>query len=333
MTRFILEQPRGYSLRAAAEFYAGFTPGSGMAAAATDCLTLVFRLDRTFDAVGVVLREERGSIDAEGKSGGVLSARRQIVVECVGTDDERAVSRQLGRMLGLDADGDAWHAIGARDPVVGRLQAEFPGFFTAAKPSPYDAATWGVIASRLSIPAAAKLKTAIAAEYGDAVRVGGRVHHVFPSPAEVARIDHIPGLPAEKLVRLKGIAQAAAEGRLEADRLRAMSEDDALAELQTLRGVGPWTASHILFRGAAVADALPTTEPRVLHGLADAYGIASPSMETLAQLAELWRPFRMWVCILLARHLHRAGGWQKPGLVQERAAAGRAFGSRVVAQR
>jgi 3-methyladenine DNA glycosylase/8-oxoguanine DNA glycosylase len=87
--------------------------------------------------------------------------------------------------------------------------------------------------------------------------------------------------------------------------------------------VGPWAASHIYFRGAAPADALPTAEPRVLHGLGDAYGIASPSVETFVRIAEGWRPFRMWVCVLLSRHLARVGGWSAPGLAKERAAAGR----------
>ena len=45
------EKPRGFALQAAAEFYAGFIPGSGMAAASADGLTLAFRLDKTFEAV------------------------------------------------------------------------------------------------------------------------------------------------------------------------------------------------------------------------------------------------------------------------------------------
>jgi 3-methyladenine DNA glycosylase/8-oxoguanine DNA glycosylase len=65
---------------------------------------------------------------------------------------------------------------------------------------------------------------------------------------------------------------------------------------------GPWTASHILFRGAALADGLPLAEARVLHGLADASGIDVPSPAAFHRMAEKWRPFRMWVSILLARH-------------------------------
>ena len=226
-------------------------------------------------------------------------------------------------MLGLDADANAWLAVGERDSVVGKLQAEFSGFFTAAKASPYDAAAWGVISPRMNMRAAAHLKMAISEKHGDTVTLMGRVHHVFPSPQQIIDIDRFPGLSDVKLERLKGIAVAALEGKLDADRLRAMPVNDALADLQTLPGVGPWTASHILFRGAALIDGLPTAEPRILHGLGDAYGIESPTVEVFARLAEAWRPFRMWVCILLARHLARSGGWNKPVLARERAAAGR----------
>ncbi len=312
MSTLSLSKPRGFALEAAALFYAGFVPGSGMAAASADRLTLAFRLDATFEAVAVALREEGDA----------------IVVEHTGTKDVATLRKQVARMLGLDADGDAWLAIGARDPVVGRLQAEFPGFFTAAKPSPYDAATWGVIAPRTSIAHAAKLKMAIAETHGDAVTLNGRVHHVFPSPTKLADLRTFPGLPDVKLERLRGIARAASSGRLDADRLRAMSTADALDELQSLDGVGPWTASHTLFRGAAPPDGLPTAEPRVLHGLADAYGIDVPTVAAFERIAEGWRPFRMWVCILLSRHLARAGKWQSAGLARERATAGRVLARR-----
>jgi DNA-3-methyladenine glycosylase II len=307
MTTIRIPRPSAFSLNAASFFYADFVPGSGMAAAALDGLTLAFRLDGAFDPVAVALREEGDT----------------LVGECSGTTDTLTMTRQVARILGLDADAAAWTSLGRRDPVVGRLQAEFPGFFTAAKPSPYEAAVWGIIAPRMHIGAAAKLKMAIARDYGDAVELRGVVHHVFPSPRAVAGIDRVAGLTDEKLARLKGVALAALQGKLDAQHLRAMTETDALVELQSLPGVGPWTASHIFYRGAAPHDGLPTAEPRVLHGLAHAYGLDSPSPETFERLAEAWRPFRMWVCVLLSRHLARTGGWNAPGLGKERAAAGR----------
>ncbi len=277
-----LPKPFGFDLSAATRFYAGFTPGSGMAAASTEReLVLSFRLDRSYEAVVVALHDDGDA----------------LVGHAAGSRDGRAIAAQVTRMLGLDADGHAWAAVGARDPVVGRLQRAFPGFFTAAKASPYDAAAWAVIAPRLQIAQAARLKLAIAAAHGDAVELDGRVHHVFPAPSVLARLEAIDGLADEKLARLRGIGAAAEAGLLDAHRLRAMSTRAALAQLQALRGVGPWAASHIYYRGAAVVDELPLAEPRVLHALARAYQLDEPSVAACERVALGWRPFRMWVAI------------------------------------
>lgn len=305
MNDLLLPKPSGFSLRAASEFYAGFIPGSGMAAAATDRLTLAFRLDRTFVAVAVELSDDE----------------RGIVARISGTKDGDAVAAQVGRMLGL-TEGGGWLDVGRRDPRAGALQASFPGFFTAAKASPYDAASWGVIVPRMNMRAAARIKVAMAKEHGDRVELAGREHFVFPSPAALLRVEAFPGLSAEKITRLHAVARAALEGRLEVERLRALGADAAISDLTRIRGVGPWSAAHIYYRGAVPTDGLPLAEPRVLHGFADAFG-AAPTADAFVEAAERWRPYRMWMCILLSRHLMRTGGWSKPSLGVERRAAGK----------
>ncbi|MEI9937341.1 MAG: DNA-3-methyladenine glycosylase 2 family protein [Pseudomonadota bacterium] len=309
MPTFSLPKPVGFRLSAVQDYYAHFTPGSGMAAAALDRLTLAFRLDGTFAPVAVSLREQGDA----------------LCVELVGEADPAVVAKQLGRIMGLEADAEAWFALGESDLVVGDLQREFPGFLSAAKASPYEAATWAVISPRMGQPQAARIKQAMARELGDALELNGKIHFVFPSPARLRVLERFPGLSDEKIERLRGVAQAAGDGLLDAERLRDLGEVRALTELQKLRGVGPWAASHIYFRGAAPCDGLPTAEPRVLHGLAAAYRLRSPSVATFQRIAAGWRPFRTWVCVLLMRHLAVAGGWHAPGLDEERARAGRAL--------
>ena len=309
MKTLIIAKPAGFSLDAVSEFYAGFTPGSGMAAASTEQLTLAFRLDDSFAPVAISLREQHGALTASLSSGA----------------DEQAVRKQLGRMLGLEADAEAWWALGARVPLVGALQREFPGFLTAAKASPYDAAVWSLIAPRLSMQVAARIKLELARTHGTAVELHGQVHHVFPGPEALLELDHAPGLSEEKVARLRGLARAALDGLLDADRLRALGEVEALAQLQTIRGIGPWSASHIYYRGAAPIDGLPSAEPRVLHGYAHATDSALPSAAAFQRAAESFRPFRMWVTVLLSRHLARTDGWRAPELAQQRAEASRAI--------
>ncbi len=297
-----ISKPRGFRLCAASSFYGGFVPGAGMAAAATSAeeLTLAFRLDDTFEAVAVALTE----------------SEREVVLEIEGTSDVERVRAQIGRMLGL-CEGEGWLAIGTRDPIAGALQASFPGFFTAAKASPYDAAAWGVIVPRIQMSLAAKIKMAIAAEHGDVVELKGRRHAVFPSPTRLLEVKQVPGLSDEKVSRLHAVATAALDGRLSAARLLSMGEAAAIADLMQIRGVGPWTASHIYFRGAAPRDGLPKGEPRVFRGFADLYGVEATEA-AFEKAAEAWRPYRMWMSILFSRHLMRIGGWQDRAIAEER---------------
>ncbi len=290
MATLRLEAPSNFKLAAAADFYAGFTPMGGAAQADAGKLSLAFRLDGSWEAISTRLSQ----------SGGELS------VEVHGTQNFAAVENQLRRMLGLDADPKAWAALGKKDPHVGKLQAEFPGFFTAAFPSPYEAAVGGVISQRIPIRQAAVLRKKLSAEHGD--EVNGLC--VLPSPMQLIRAKSSSGLPQLKMDRLHGIAKAALDGRLDVEKLRAMPVETALDALEQLEGVGPWTAAHILMRGCALRDALPTSEPRVLRGVELALGLKkTPTVEEFEQLAEGWKPFRMWVSILVARYLGKKGQW------------------------
>jgi DNA-3-methyladenine glycosylase II len=88
-----------------------------------------------------------------------------------------------------------------------------------------------------------------------------------------------PGLPDKKLGRLRGIAQAAADGLLDRERLRALPVPEALEELQHLRGVGPFAAQGILHRGAGLVDEV--TDDEVTR---EAVMLARPSCRT----ADVW---------------------------------------------
>ena len=278
--------PRGpFSLAVSRAFLEGFTPGSGTADTTGDALVLAFRLDGSFDAAAVAVTQQ----DGDGT----------VAVEVHGTRDVDAAARQAARLLSLDHDAAGWDALGGRDPVIGRLQAERPGFRPVCFPSAYEAALWGILAQRTPMTRAAGLKRALARALGNAIEVGGRAMDVAPRPERLAALTSFPGLPAVKADRLRALGRAAAEGRLDTERLRALAPEEALAELRRLPGVGPWTAQHVLMRGTGPTDALPTAEPRVMDAVRHFWGAEhASSVAAFARLAEGWRPWRMWASVL-----------------------------------
>jgi DNA-3-methyladenine glycosylase II len=310
MERFELQVPMDFSLRAASGFLLGFCPARGSSVVGDDALALGFRLDGTFAPVAVALTQP---------------ARGVLAGECTGAGAALdAVTRQVARILSLDTDpsGAGFRAVGRRDPVVGALQARFAGFRPVVFSSPYEAAVWGILAQRTSMAQAAAVRAAVAAEHGDALRVGGMDVQLVPAPERWLGLRALRGVSAEKLARIQGVAAAALRGELEAEQLRGRPGPLVLAELQRLRGVGAWTAAHMLTRGAGTVDELPTAEPRVLRGAALAYGLPrTPSPSEFAALAQAWRPFRTWVAILMVRALAGTTGWHGPEARGARVAA------------
>ena len=296
-----------FSLQEASRFLCGFAPLSG-GACARDDLRLAFLADRTFLPVVASLREGEGEGEGEGESG-------TIVADVVGEADTASVERQLARIFCLDHDGSAWPAVGARDPRMGELQARYPGLRPVCFPSPYEAAVWGVLAARTGMARAAVLRRSLAAAHGTKIddALGGADVAVLPSPRQMLALRAFPGLSAEKIARLHAVARAALDGSLDAERLRGMPAAAALAELRAIRGVGAWTAAHVLVRGTGTLDEPAFDEPRVVRAVELVYGLsadAAADQRTLDRLSSAWRPYRTWAAVLLAVHLSRTGGWR-----------------------
>ena len=167
--------------------------------------------------------------------------------------------------------------------------------------SPYEAGSWAVIVARSGRAQAKKVRATLSERYGATFELAGVPMAAFPSAEALLEIDQpIPGLTNEKHLRLQGIARAELEGRLDVAHLRTIGPDAAMAELQELRGIGPFSASLIVLRAVGFTDVLPVEQPMVQRAVEQAYEITTPlGPEQFAALAEPWRPFRTWATVLM----------------------------------
>jgi DNA-3-methyladenine glycosylase II len=283
--------PRGrFSLKAAAEF--GFGPNQGQAAF-DGVMRLAFPVDGGAGYAGVVLRQP-----AE------LNGAVQVDVQVDGGDGALADAAvaQAARIVSLDGDGDQFLRVGERDPVIGALQRAHPGQRPVLFHSPYEGAAWAIISARRPAAQAARVRQAIAETHGQRFELDGQTLHAFPQPDRLAGLpDDTPGLNAQKIERLRGVAEAALRGELDVPHLHELGPERAYEEMQNLKGLGPFYAGLVVLRASGFADALlAMNEPRVLARVAELYGLDKPpSVEEFAEIAEQWRPFRTWATVLI----------------------------------
>ena len=259
---------------------------------------MAFPVERTWTPAAVVVRQ---------------AANGSVHCDVHATGEPEAAWRQATAVLSLDIDGTGFAAVGQRDAVIGDLQARNPGLRPVLFHSPYEAAAAFVIGHRISIAQGRAIRTRIAAELGPAITTPAGVAHAFPAPAALLQFDQLPGVPAAKIERLHRVAEAALDGTLDRERLRALPEAEALARLRQIAGIGPFFAQGILMRGAGLVDAV-TDDEVSRQAIQRAYHLPAPATPAaVTAITDLWRPFRMWALVLLHVWFRsEAGGPPRP---------------------
>ncbi len=286
-TSFTVE-PRGpFSLAAQRRFVAGWPPADEVAEADDGVLRLCFALDSFEGHAGVAVSQ-----DGDGAT---------VRIHAVGDGHEDQVRAQAARVLSLDHDGTELSTVLEGDPVLLGIHRDVGALRPVLFHSPYEAAAWSVISARIQHSQAVRVRRAISERLGWALDVDGVQMTGFPLPERLAGLDSFEGLPEEKVRRLRGVADAALDGRLDPERLRGIDADEALGELQEIRGIGPFYAGLILVRGVGVVDVLPPgVEPRLRRSVGVSYGLGGPaSDEDFARISDRWRPFRTWIAVLM----------------------------------
>jgi DNA-3-methyladenine glycosylase II len=284
MTRCFTLVPLGeFSLRESALF--GFGQRSRPSGGFDGIMRLAFCLDGGYERqVGVELRQDETGVHA--------------VVH--GAGDLTTIRLQTARLLSLDHDARGFVEVGRRDPVIRRLQVAAPGLRPPLFHSPYEAAAWSVLSTRRPAWQMNRVRAALSEAVGRTFVLAGAPGPAFPTPHRLLRVGAFPGIDADRLERMHGVARAAADGLLEVQRLRDLGPEQAVTDLQRLAGIGPFYAWLIVVRALGLTDVLPEDEPQARELARELYGIdelVSPEQFRLS--AEVWRPWRTWVTVLI----------------------------------
>ena len=96
----------------------------------------------------------------------------------------------------------------------------------------------------------------------------------------------------QKISYIKDLAQRLENGTLDLKRLEKLSDDDAVRELDEVKGVGRWTAEMFLIFMLGRTDVLPVDDLGLQKAAKRMYRLRKlPTRERLERLAERWSPY------------------------------------------
>lgn len=115
------------------------------------------------------------------------------------------------------------------------------------------------------------------------------------------------GLSRAKVTFLRSLAEHVLSGELELDRIGQLPDDELVAELTAVKGLGTWTAHMFMIFELGREDVLATGDLGIRRAAERAYELDDlPAATDLEQMAEPWRPHRSAACLLLWHSLANA---------------------------
>jgi DNA-3-methyladenine glycosylase II len=185
--------------------------------------------------------------------------------------------------------------LAARDAVLAGLIADArPMPVRRSKPSPFEALVQAIVYQQLAGAAARAIHGRLVAAMGG---------DVAPEPLLALSDESLRavGLSAAKVLSLRELATKVLDGSLVLSPrgLARQSDEEIVARLTTVRGIGPWSAEIFLIFQLRRLDVWPVGDFGVRRGYGLAWKVPTPSARELQPLGDRFRPYRTvvaWYC-------------------------------------
>lgn len=221
-----------------------------------------------------------------------------VTFEEADTPETRAaLTAEVHRLLGLDADLAGFYARAAGDRVLAPLVRRLSGLRPTLAPDPFEMLVGAIAAQQVNLAFAFRTRARLVRRFGEPFQLDGVTVYAFPGPATLAAAD--PGVlrrmqfSTRKAEYLVGLARVVADGGLDLAALAEAPDDEVIARLTAVRGLGRWTAEWFLARGLGRADVCPAEDLGVRRAVeALCYRGRSCDAARVRRRARAWRPYR-----------------------------------------
>ena len=185
--------------------------------------------------------------------------------------------------------------LAARDPVIARLLEQTgPPRLRRASGSHFGTLVQAIVYQQLAGRAAAAIHGRLVAALGGDVQPEGLIALSDETLRAV-------GLSRAKVLSLRDLAAKVLDGTvmLSPRSLSRQSDEEIIARLSAVRGIGRWTAEMFLLLQLRRLDVWPVADLGIRRGYGLAWHIPTPTARELQPLGDPYRPYRSvlaWYC-------------------------------------
>jgi len=206
------------------------------------------------------------------------------------------VQNTLKMMLGVEINLDSFYSIAAKDKILGSLTNQFLGVKPPRFASIFEGLVNSVACQQVSLDVGILVLGRLSEKYGRKFQDKGQAFYSFPDPEDLV---NIPGEDIKKLGfsyqkarTIKEIAANILDEKINLISVETMTNEEAVAYLSSVKGIGRWSSEYVLLRGFGKLDILPGDDVGAQNNLKRVFALENkPGYDEIQVLTSQWHPY------------------------------------------
>ncbi len=222
------------------------------------------------------------------------------VFPAVNKKQRTEISANIKKMMGLELDLTGFYKLAAKDANLKILAAKFKGVKPVRFASIFECLINAISCQQLSLDVGIILLNRLTQKYGKKVRYERRVYHAFPLPnrlrtCSIQELREL-GFSFNKSRTIIQVANIFSKDEKYYEDLVQKSNDEIMAVLCAIKGIGRWSAEYALLRGYGKIDTFPGDDVGARNNLKKQMHLTKKLNYTeISKITRKWHPYEGFV--------------------------------------
>jgi DNA-3-methyladenine glycosylase II len=202
----------------------------------------------------------------------------------------------LQRMLGIIVDLQPFYELASKNYMLKSLVSRFLGVKPPRFYSIFEGLINAISCQEITLDLGILMQNRLSENFGMKFIDNDITLYAFPRPEDLLEVSEEDikklGFSRQKTKAIKELAVAVFTKKIELTNIEKMGNNEAIAYLSDIRGIGRWSAEYVLLRGLGRLDTFPGDDIGAKNNLKRIFCLDSkPDYEEIKKLTSQWHPY------------------------------------------